>query len=93
MTLAGYSQISPGEQLISPILLVAVYDGGERRGQIDQRIDVIEFALLDQRGDYRPVLCSRVMSCNACVLAIESNRPDGPLDTVVVDLDASVGQE
>lgn len=38
MTLAGFRQISPGEQLIDPVLLVAVDDGGERRGQIDQRI-------------------------------------------------------
>ena len=28
-----------------------------------------------------------------CVLPIESNRPNGPLDAVVVDLDAAVGQE
>ncbi len=33
------------------------------------------------------------MPCEECVLPIESNRPNGPLDAVVVDLDAAVGQE
>lgn len=28
-----------------------------------------------------------------CILAIEGNRPDGALDTVAVDLDATVAQE
>lgn len=72
---------------------MAVDDGGERRSQIGQRIDGVGFADFDQRGDCRPVLCSRVMACKERVLPIESNRPDGPLDGVIVDLDAAVGQE
>jgi hypothetical protein len=72
---------------------VAVDDGGERGGQIGQWIDSIEFARFDERGDGRPVLGSSVMTCEERVLPIESNRPDGPLDTVVVDLDAPIGQE
>lgn len=39
------------------------------------------------------VLCSGIMTSKECVLPIEGNRPDGPLDTVVVDLNASIGQE
>lgn len=56
-------------------------------------IDGTEFACLDQRGDGRPVLGSSVMTCEERVLPIESNRPDGSLDAVVVDLDVTVGQE
>ncbi|MCY1385009.1 hypothetical protein D9M69_733290 [compost metagenome] len=33
------------------------------------------------------------MTCEERVLSIEGYRPDGPLDGVVVDLDAPVGQE
>jgi hypothetical protein len=84
---------APRQQLIDPALLVSVDDGGKRYGQIGQRIDSVKLAGLNERGDYRPVLCSRVMSCKECVLAIGGNRPDGPLDTVVVDLNAAVGQE
>lgn len=72
---------------------MTVDDGGERRSQIGQRIDGIEFAGFDQRGDVRPVLCSGIMTCKECVFPIEGNRPDGPLDAVVVDLDPPVGQE
>lgn len=87
------SRIIPLQKLIDATLPVTVDDGGERRSQLGQRIDGIEFAGFDQRGNCRPVLCSRVMACKERVLPIESNRPDGPLDGVVVDLYASVGQE
>ncbi len=53
----------PRQQLIDPALLVAVDDGGERGGQIGLRIDGVELTRLDQRGDGRPVLRSRVMTC------------------------------
>lgn len=72
---------------------MTVDDGGERGGQVGERIDGIQFAGLNERGDGRPVLSSRVMSSKKCILAIESNRPDGPLYGIVVDLDAPVGQE
>lgn len=72
---------------------MTIRDGGQNGGQIGQRIDRIEFARLDERGDGRPVLRSRVMSGKEGVLAIESYRPDGSLDAVVVDLDTAVGKE
>ena len=69
-------------------------DGGsERGGQIGQWIDRIELAGLDERGDCSPVLSPGVMSGKKCILAIKSNRLDGPLDDIVVNLDASVRQE
>ena len=88
-----HCQIIPRKKFLDPVLLVAIDDGGERAGQVGQRINTIEFASFNERGNGRPVLCSRVMSCKECVLAIEGYRPDGPLDAVVIDLDAAVGQE
>ncbi|PTM87784.1 hypothetical protein C7449_11333 [Mycoplana dimorpha] len=67
-------------------LLVAVDDGSERGGQISQRIDGIELAGLDERGDGRPVLGPGIVPSEECVLPIEGYRPDGPFDTVVVNL-------
>lgn len=74
-------------------LLVAVDDGSECGGQISQRIDAIEFARFDQGGDDGTVLSSRIMTRKECVLTIEGNRADGPLDTIVVDLDTTVGKD
>ena len=91
--LASFRQSIPRQQLIYPALLVAVYDGGERRGQVGLRIDGIELACLHERSDGRPVLRTSIMTCEKCVLPIERNRSDGPLDTVIVDLNAAVSQE
>jgi hypothetical protein len=44
------------QQLIDPALSVAVDDGGERGGPIGQRINAVEFAGFDERGDGRSVL-------------------------------------
>lgn len=85
--------IIPWQQVIDTALLVAVDDGGERSGQIGLRIDGVEFAGLDERGDCRPVFGPGVVACEECVLAVQRNRPDGSFDTVVVELDAAVSEE
>ena len=72
---------------------MAVDDGGKCGGQVVERIDSVELAGFCERGDGRPVLGPSIVSGKECVLAIESNRPDSPLDTVVVDLYPAVGQE
>jgi hypothetical protein len=72
---------------------MAVDDGCERGGQVVLRIDGIEFAGLNERGDDRPVLGSNVVPGEECILPIDRYRPDGSLDGVVIDLDAAVGQE
>jgi len=56
-------------------------------------VDGIEFAGFDQRGDCRPVLGPGIVPGKECVLPTEGYRPDGPLDAIVVDLDAAIGQE
>ncbi|CUX06736.1 hypothetical protein AGR1C_pTi0122 [Agrobacterium fabacearum TT111] len=90
---ACHARIIPRQKLIDATLLVTVDDGGERRCQIGQRIDGIEFAGLDKRGNGRPVLGPGIVSGKECILAIEGNRPNGALDTVAIDLDATVAQE
>lgn len=85
--------IVPGQELIDVALLVANDDGFERSCQPCMGIDAIEFAGFDERGDDRPVFCSRIMAGKESVLAIEGNRPDCPFDTVVVDLDPPVSEE
>lgn len=86
-------RILPRQKLINPVLPVAVDSGGERGGQVGLRINRIELTRLDERGDGRPVLSISVVPGEECVLAIEGNRPDCSLDSVVVDLDAAVGQK
>lgn len=72
---------------------MAVDCGGERGGHVGQRIDGIEFAGFDERGDDCSVLGSCGMPRKECVLAIRGYRPDGPLDAIVVDLYPAVDQE
>ena len=48
---------------------------------------------LDERCDGRPVLCSGIVARKQCILPVQCNPLDGSLDAVVVDLDATVGQE
>ena len=68
---------------------MAVDDGGERSGQISQRIDGIELAGLDQRRDDRPVLGSGIMARKECILPVERNGLDA---TGTKTLMAAVGQ-
>lgn len=49
---------------------MAVYDSSERAGQVGLWIDGIELARLDERGDGRPILCSRVVPGEESVLPI-----------------------
>jgi hypothetical protein len=72
---------------------VAADDSGECGGKIVERIDSIELAGFDQRGDGRTVLCSRIVPGEESVLAIKGNRPDGSLNGIVIDLDAPVDQK
>lgn len=57
------------------------------------RVNAVDFAVFDQRGDHRPVVASLVRACEQGVLAIEGQRPDRPLDGVAVQLDAAVAEE
>lgn len=72
---------------------VAADDAGDDVGDVGLRIAAIELGGLDQRGQYGPVLGPAIGAGEKGVLAIEGQRPDGPLDGVVVELDAAIIQE
>lgn len=68
-------------------------DGAECRGQPDVGIDAVELAGFDQRRDDGPVLGTGIVTGEERIFSVERNRTDGPLDSIVVDLDAPIGQE
>ena len=72
---------------------MAVDDAGDDVGEVGLRIDAVELAGLDQRGDDGPVLAAAVGAGEEGILAVQRERPDGAFDDVVVDLDAAVVEE
>src|ERR1700676_864857 len=66
---------------------------GENVGQIGLRVDAVELAGLDDRGDAGPILRALIMPGEQRILAIENNRADASLDDVGVKLDAAVVEE
>jgi len=83
----------PGEQLTEFVDRVADDEPSEHIGEIRLRIDAIEFAGFDERSEDGSVLAAAIRTSEQRVLAIESERPDGALDGVGVDLDPSVIEE
>jgi hypothetical protein len=61
-------------------------------GEVGLRIDVVEFAGLNQGGEDGPVLGAAIGAGEEMVFAAEGERADGALDDVGVDLDAVVIQ-
>lgn len=72
---------------------MAVGETGERRGQPCVRVDACELAVLDQRGDHRPVVAVLVGAGGQRVFAVERKSPDCALDGVVVEIDATIVEE
>jgi len=72
---------------------MAVDDPGDNVGEIANRLHVVELRGFYERGDDRPMFRPGVGACKERVLPIESNWPDGSLDSVGVDLDAAVVDE
>ena len=62
----------------------------EGRGQVGVRVDAVQFAGLDQGGDHRLMLGTAVRAREERILATEGERPDGPLDDIGVDLQATI---
>jgi hypothetical protein len=54
---------------------MTVDDPGEDVGQISERIDVLQLAGLDQRGNGGPVLGATVRTCEQSVFSVERNYP------------------
>lgn len=72
---------------------MAIGEASQRSGQPGVRIDAGELAVFDERGDHRPVVAALVGACEQGVLAVESQRPDGTLDGVVIEIDAAIVEE
>ena len=68
-------------------------DAGDDVGEVGLRVDAVQLAGLDERGEDRPVLGAAVGAGEESVLAVEGEGPDGALDGVGVDLDAAVVEE
>jgi len=54
------AHVSVRQELVDPRCGVTIGETGERRGQPGVRVDPSEFAVLDQRGDHRPVVAALV---------------------------------
>jgi hypothetical protein len=81
---------SPGHEFVELAREMAVDDLREDVGHIGLRIDAVELASLDKRGNDRPVLSSTVGAREESVLPIEGKGADVALDDVGVDLEAPV---
>ena len=89
----GSADVGPGQELVDLAVGMAVDDPGEHVGEIAERLDAVELAGLDQRGDDGPMLGAAVGAGEERVLAVERDRADGAFDHVAVDLDAAVVEE
>ena len=86
-------RIGPWQQVVDLALGMAGNDTGDDVDEVGLRIDAVEFAGLHERGDDCPVLGAAIGSSKERVLAVQSDRSDGALDHVGVDLDATVVEE
>jgi hypothetical protein len=64
---------------------MTVDDPGEDVGQISERIDVVQLAGLDQRGDGGPVLGATVRTCEQSIFPIERDGTDRALIPALSD--------
>ena len=73
---------------------MTVGDGSQGHLEIGERLDAVDLAGFDQRSDAAPGDAAFVMAREQGILAIEGDGgADQVFDPVVVDLDATVGQE
>ncbi len=68
-------------------------DAGDDVGELDVRVDAVELAGLDERGDPRPMFDAAIGAGEEGILPIERNGADRAFDDVGVDFDAAVVEE
>src|SRR3954462_245033 len=83
----------PGHKLVDVRLRPTVDEARQQFGEVGLRVDAVDLAGLDQRGEIGPILPAFVTAGEQAILPGESNGSHAPLDTVGVELDASVVQE
>lgn len=72
---------------------MAVDDAGDHVREVGLGVDAVELAALDERGDDSPVLGAAVGAGEERILPCQSQRADGALNDIVVQLDAAVVEE
>jgi hypothetical protein len=65
----------------------------ESFGQPGVRVDAGQLAVLDERGDHRPVVAAFVGAGEQGVLAIEGQGTDRTLDGIAAQIDATIVEE
>ena len=70
------SDVGPWEQFVEGAVEMSVDDPGQHVGQIGVGFDAAKLAILDQCGDYGPVVSPAVRTREERIFAIESKRPD-----------------
>ena len=86
-------RFSPGQQFAEAAVGPVVDELGPHIGQIGLRIDALQFACLDQRGEHCPVFGALVATGEQSILPVQSDRAHGALDGIGVDLNAAVVKE
>ena len=83
----------PGRELAEAAFEVAIDEPGEHVVEVTVRVDAVQLAAFDQRGEDGPVFGAFVGAGEQSVLAIEGQGSDGSLDRVGIEFDAAVVQE
>ena len=83
----------PGHELVEARGRPEIDELGEHVGEVGLRIDAVEFAGFDERGDAGPVLGALIVTGEERIFAIEDNGTDSALDDIGVELDAAVVEE
>src|SRR3954464_15312332 len=72
----------PGQQFAEAAVGPVINELGQHVEQVGLRIDAVQFASLDQRGEHRPIFRPFVAAGEERILAIEGNRSHRTLDGI-----------
>jgi len=68
--------VGPRKELVDLTVRMAIDDPGEDVGQVGERIDLVQFAGLDQGCDDGLMLGTAVRACEQRIFAVERDRTD-----------------
>ncbi len=85
--------VEPRHEVADAVCGMTIRELGERLGQPGVWVDAGDLAVLDQRGDDRPVVAALVGAREQGILAVEGQRSDRPLNGVGIELDAAIVEE
>src|SRR6476620_9306293 len=83
----------PGHELVEARSRPEIDQAGEHVGEVGLRVDAVQFAGFDERGDAGPVLGALIVTGEERIFAIEDNGTDSSLDGIGIELDATVVEE